>query len=347
MRDSKPYFIAEIGVNYYDTAVKMGIKPIEAAKLYIDRAFEAGVDCVKFQSYKAEHLASKFSPAYWDTTKETTQTQYELFKKFDHFGEKEYADLSQYAHKKGMDFTSTPFDYSAADYLYDLVDFYKISSSDISNLPFLRYIAAKQKKVLLSLGASYLHEVEEAIKELKDSGAKDIVIMHCVLSYPTSPENANLSVIRTLKRLYPENEIGYSDHVPPDENMVTLLAAYLLGATYIEKHFTLDKTLQGNDHYHAGDPNDFRRAIDNCHYSSTLLGNADKTVLDCEKVSRKEARRSLVLTRDMKVGDIIRESDIEAKRPGTGIEPRFRDFVIGKSLKTDLVKDTVLKWDMI
>ena len=156
MRTTVPYTIAEIGVNFYDTARVMGITPLEAAKLYIDRAAEAGIDCAKFQSYKAGTIVSKNSPAYWDTTKEPTKTQYELFLKFDGFGEAEYRALSEHAHARGMDFTSTPFDYASADYLEDMVDFYKISSSDLTNLPFIRHIGTKGKPVMMSVGAAYL-----------------------------------------------------------------------------------------------------------------------------------------------------------------------------------------------
>ena len=344
---NKPYIIAEIGVNYYDTAKELGITPLEAAKLYIDKAKEAGIDCAKFQTYKANTIVSKNSPAYWDTTKEPTKSQYELFLKFDSFGEEEYRELSRYSHEKGIDFTSTPFDYKSADYLCDMVDFYKISSSDLSNIPFIKHIGKKGKPVYISAGASYLSEVDEALRALQSVGCKDIVLMHCVLSYPTIPDNANLSIISTLKRIYPDIRIGYSDHVAPDENMVTLSMAYLLGAEVIEKHFTLNKTLVGNDHYHAGDPEDFKKAIANFELMQRLAGNPEKTVLDCEQIPRREARRSLVLTRDIKEGETIGEEDIMAKRPGTGISPIYSDIVIGRKAKIDLPEDTILTWDMV
>lgn len=344
---SKPYLIAEMGVNFYDTAKQMNITPLEAAKLYIDKAAEAGIDCAKFQSYKANTIVSKNSPAYWDTTKESTKTQYELFQKFDSFGEKEYRELCEYTHSKGMDFTSTPFDYASADYLYDMVDFYKISSSDLSNIPFIKHIGKKGKPVYMSVGASYLSEVDEAVRALKEVGCKDIVIFHCVLSYPTDPKNANLRIIETLKKDFPDVRVGFSDHVAPDETMMTLATAYLLGAEVIEKHFTLDKTLPGNDHYHAGDPSDFKKAIENFKWIDDVLGSPEKTVLDCELVPRREARRSLVLTRDMKAGEVIQESDLMPKRPGTGISPKFADIVIGRSVKEDLKEDTILTWNMV
>lgn len=343
----RPYLIAEMGVNFYDTAKVLGISPLEAAKVYIDKAAEVGVDCAKFQSYKAGTIVSKNSPAYWDIMKEPTKTQYELFLKHDGFGEKEYRELCDYTHAKGMDFTSTPFDYASVDYLYDMVDFYKISSSDISNLPFVRYIGSKGKPVYMSVGAAYLSEVDMAVRALKEAGCKDILLFHCVLSYPTSPQDANLRIIETLKRNFPDVRVGFSDHVAPDDNMITLATAYLLGAEVIEKHFTLDKTLPGNDHYHAGEPEDFEKAISNFKWIETVLGSPEKTVLDCEVVPRREARRSLVLTRDMKEGEVISEADLMPKRPGTGISPEYASIVVGRKVVRNLEKDTILTWDMI
>ena len=342
-----PYLIAEIGVNFYDTAKKLNISLLNAAKLYIDKVAESGVNCAKFQSYKANTIASKNSPAYWDLSKEPTKTQYDLFKIHDAFGKNEFKQLCDYTHSKGIDFTSTPFDYDSADYLESMVDFYKISSSDLSNLPFIKYIGSKGKPVYMSVGASYLSEVDIALRTLQNAGCKDIALLHCVLSYPTKPEDANLNIIKTLKRIYPNVKIGYSDHVPPDDNMIALSTAYLLGAEIIEKHFTLDKNLYGNDHYHSGDPNDFKKAIDNFKYIDKVLGSDIKTVFECEKIPRKEARRSLVLARDMKAGEIINENDVIPKRPGTGISPEFINVVIGRSVKKDLKEDTILNWDLI
>lgn len=347
MRHSKPYLIAEIGVNFFDTAHVMGITPLDAAKLYIDKVAEAGIDCAKFQSYKARTIASKKSPAYWDITKEQTKTQYELFSKYDSFGEDEYRELSEYTHSKGLDFTSTPFDYASVDYLKDIIDFYKISSSDLSNLPFIRYIGSKGKAVVLSVGAAYLSEVDEAVRTLKDTGCVDITLLHCVLSYPTDPKDANLRVIQTLKKDFPDLKVGFSDHVTPDSTMMTLALAYILGSDVIEKHFTLDKALLGNDHYHAADSEDFKMAITNFRWIDMLLGSGEKTVLDCEKISRREARRSLVLTRDMKAGEVIKKEDLMPKRPGTGISPIYTDIVVGRKVIKNLEEDTILTWDMI
>ena len=347
MRNSKPYLIAEIGVNFYDTAKVLGISPLEAAKMYIKEAAQAGIDCAKFQSYKASTIVSKNSPAYWDTKKEPTKTQYELFLKYDHFDERDYQELCDYTHELGMDFTSTPFDYASADYLEKMVDFYKISSSDLSNMPFIRHIGKKGKPVIISVGAAYLSEVDEAIRTLEEEGCNDITILHCVLSYPTDPKNANLNIIKTLKRDFPGIKVGFSDHVAPDDTMMTLATAYMCGAEVIEKHFTLDKSLKGNDHYHSGDPNDFKKAINNFRWIDTVLGSGEKTVLECEKIPRREARRSLVLTRNMKAGEVIQKEDLMPKRPGTGISPMYTDIVIGRKVVKDLEEDTILTWDMV
>lgn len=343
----KPLLIAEIGVNFYDTAKAEKITPMEAAKKYIKEAKEAGIDAVKFQSYKADTIVSKNSPAYWDLSKEPTPTQYGLFRKHDGFNREDYQELCDYCRTTGIQFMSTPFDYASADYLNEMVDIYKISSSDLSNLPFIRHIARKGKPILLSVGASYLSEVDEAVRTATEAGCRDLTLLHCVLSYPCKYADANLNIISTLKKVYPDLKVGYSDHTLPDESMTVLTAACLLGAEVIEKHFTLDKTLKGNDHYHAGDPADFRRAVQNFELISTILGSPEKTVLDCEQIPRKEARRSLVLTREMKAGEKIEAEDLMAKRPGTGIPPQFAEIITGRSVKKDLPEDTVLTWDMI
>lgn len=346
MKQSIPYLIAEIGVNFFDTAKVLNVSPLEAAMLYIDGVAASGSDCAKFQSYKAETIVSKHSPAYWDLRKEPTETQYELFKKHDSFGESEFIQLSQYAHGKGLDFTSTPFDYASADYLAEHIDFFKISSSDVSNIPFIEHVASKGLPIVLSVGASYLSEVDEAVRALQRGGCEDITLLHCVLSYPTAEEDANLRVITSLKSFFPDLKVGYSDHVAPDSSMTTLTAAYLLGAEVIEKHFTLDKSLQGNDHYHAGDVDDFRTAVANLRHVDRVLGSAHKTVFECEFTPRREARRSLVLTRSLLAGDVISSEDVMAKRPGTGIQPSMIDAVVGRRVARDAEEDTVLTWDL-
>jgi len=343
----KPYLIAEVGVNFYDTAKSLKLEPLEAAKMYIDKAKEGGADAVKFQSYKANTIVSKNSPAYWDLSKEPTKTQHELFLKHDHFDKNDYQELCNYSKEVGIDFMSTPFDFESANYLEDMIDIYKISSSDLSNLPFLAHVAKKGKPVYLSTGASYVSEIEKALRILKENGCEDICLMHCVLSYPTKNENANLNMIKHLKNVFPNVKIGYSDHTLPDETMTILTTAYLFGAEIIEKHFTLDKTLPGNDHYHAMDLEDLKKSIRNFELLTTIGGATEKSVLDCEVVPRREARRSLILAKDVKAGHVLTTEDIMLKRPGIGISPEHIEIVIGRSVKCDLKEDTILKWEMV
>jgi len=344
---SKPYFIAEVGVNFYDSAKEYNITPVEAAKKYIYSAKNAGADAVKFQSYKADTIVSKNSPAYWDMTKEPTATQHALFQKHDGFGKTEYEELAKYANECGIDFLSTPFDYESVDFLEPLVPYYKISSSDLTNLPFIKYIAKKGKPIFQSVGAAHMYEVDEALSVALDAGCPEVALLHCVLSYPCSYEDANLNEITNLKRIYPQLRIGYSDHTPPDPTMTVVSTAYLLGAEIIEKHFTLNKALPGNDHYHAGDLGDFAKASENFNLINKITMASDKRVLDCELTPRREARRSLVLTRDIKSGEIIEDSDLMAKRPGTGIPPKYMDIVVGRKANTDISEDTVLTWNMV
>jgi N-acetylneuraminate synthase len=341
-----PFLIAEIGVNFYDIAEKEGISDMEAAKLMIDEAKSCGVDAVKFQSYKAETIASKNSPAYWDLSEEPTTSQFELFKKFDKFGADEYRELADYCKSRGIMFLSTPFDFDSVDYLDEFMDIYKISSSDLTNIPFIKYIAGKNKPILLSTGASTLKEIKTAVNAIEEVSTVDIAIMHCVLSYPTAYEDANLLMIKDLVEQFPNYEIGYSDHTKPDENMVVLTTAYNYGATILEKHFTLDKTLQGNDHYHAMDPSDVSRFRSNVSFLSRINGMKNKQPLICESSARKEARRSIVALRDIKKGNVIVREDLTFKRPGTGIYPSEIDNVVGRISKEDIPEDTLLDFEM-
>ena len=343
----KPFLIGEIGVNFYDIAEKENISDIEAAKLMIREAKECGIDAVKFQSYKAETIASKNSPAYWDLSEEPTTSQFELFKKFDKFGKDEYAQLAEYCREVGILFLSTPFDFESADYLDDLMSVYKISSSDLTNTPFIQYIAGKNKPILLSTGASTLNEIRQAVNAIEEVSAVKIAIMHCVLSYPTEYEDANLLMINDLKENFPEYEIGYSDHTRPDENMMVLTTAFNYGADIIEKHFTLDKTLKGNDHYHAMDPEDVRKFRKNVAFLSKIRGKKNKQPLICESSARREARRSVVASRDIRKDQTITSDMLTFKRPGTGISPSRISEIIGKKAADDIKEDTLIDFDMI
>lgn len=345
--NSKPFIIAEIGVNYYDIATKEKIEPIEAAKLMIKEAAESGTDAVKFQSYKADKLVSKNSPAYWDTEKESTKSQFELFKKYDKFGEDEYKELAKYANLKNTVFMSTPFDIEAADYLNDFMDVFKISSSDITNIPFIHYISKMQKPILLSTGASTVKEITEAVSSIEEEGNKQIVPMHCILNYPTKYEDANLGMIKHIKQLFPEYLVGYSDHTLPDSHMIILTASFLFGARVIEKHFTLDKTLYGNDHYHSMDSKDLKNFIGNLELLYLIKGSNEKKPLENEFFSRQYARRSLVAKIIIPKGTKIGIDDITWKRPGTGIPPDLLKIIVGSTALEDIAEDEILTFEKI
>ncbi|MCR4685634.1 MAG: N-acetylneuraminate synthase family protein [Lachnospiraceae bacterium] len=338
--------IAEIGVNYYDIAAKEGITPMEAAKEMIDAAKEAGIHAVKFQTYKAGTLAAKASPSYWDTTEEPTTSQYELFQKFDSFGEAEYRELADHAKETGIEFLSTAFDFASADYLNEMMEVYKISSSDLSNLPFIRYQALKNKPILLSVGASDLIEIERAIDAIRAVNDKEIVLLHCVLEYPTPLADANLLKILSLKRQFPELIIGYSDHTKPTEDCDVIKTAYNLGALCVEKHFTLDKTLKGNDHYHAMDPDDAKRILSAIERMDLIRGRGEIECLSTEMIARANARRSIVANVDIAKGDVITEEMLTFKRPGTGISPASLDEVVGSIAVCDIPEDTILQEQM-
>ncbi len=345
--EGKFILIAEIGVNYYDIATKEGITPMEAAKKMIDEAKAAGIHAVKFQTYKAETLAAKDSPSYWDTNEEPSTNQYELFKKFDRFGREEYRELKEYSDKKEIEFLSTPFDFNSADYLDKLMNIYKISSSDITNLPFIEYQAKKDKPILLSVGASNLPEIEAAVDSIRRYNDRPIILLHCILEYPTPVSHTNLLKIVSLRNQFPDLYIGYSDHTKPTADMDVIKTAYNLGAQVIEKHFTLDKSLKGNDHYHAMDPNDARNILSAIEKLDIIRGSGELTCLESERNSRLNARRSIVAAVDIKAGEIIEESMLTYKRPGVGITPDRLEEVIGRAAKVDIPEDTILKDGML
>ncbi|MFX1409544.1 MAG: N-acetylneuraminate synthase family protein [Promethearchaeota archaeon] len=343
----KVFIIAELGVNYYDIAKKEKISLKDAAKLMIDEAKKNGADAVKFQSYKAEKLASKNAPAYWDLEEEPTRSQLELFKKYDKFGENEYKEISEYCKSKNIIFLSTPFDFEAVDYLNNLVPFFKISSSDLTNIPFIKYIAEKGKPILLSTGAATIDEIEDAVRTIQSTGNNEICLMHCILDYPTKYEDINLNMIKTLKERYSELLIGFSDHTKPDDCMIVSTIAYSYGAIILEKHFTLDKALPGNDHYHAMDPNDLKNLRMRTNFVRLISGQFQKEPLECEKEARKQARRSIVAKLNIAKGEIITREMITFKRPGTGIPPSMIDTVIGGIALKDLKEDDLFTFDKI
>lgn len=335
----RPYIIAEAGVNHEGS--------LETALAMVRSAAQAGADAIKFQTYKAETLASRHSPFYWDITKEPTRSQYELFKKYDGLGDGDYETLARAAGDCGIDFLSTPFDIRAVDTLEPLVPAYKIASADITNIPLLRRAAQKGKPILLSTGASTLSEVYRAMETIHGEGNDQIVLLHCILNYPTAYADANLGMIAHMRRIFPDHVIGYSDHTTTERMDDVLLMAWMLGAQVIEKHYTHDKSLPGNDHYHAMDPADLARFVERTRFMESLFGSADKHYLPSEEPARAHARRSLVAARRIPKGAVIAEDDLICKRPGTGIPPTLFDFVVGGTALMDVEADDVLTFDKV
>lgn len=334
----RPYIIAEIGVNHEGS--------MELARRLIDEAAEAGAHAAKFQSYKAEKIASKHSPAYWDTSKEATESQYALFKKYDSFEQADYEALAEHCKKAGIDFMSTPFDLDAVDFLTPLVPAFKIASADITNIPLLRKVARTGKPLIISTGAATIEEAEAAVTTVRNAGCHELALLHCVLNYPTPVENAQLYMIKTLQTAFSDCVTGYSDHVVPDETISALEAASLLGATILEKHFTHDKSLPGNDHYHAMDKNDLKAFICKLDKYQRMMGSGERD-LSLEDMARKHARRSLVAARDIKAGEKLSEENLIVKRPGHGISPLHWDEVLGRKVNIDIAEDELINWDMI
>jgi N-acetylneuraminate synthase len=333
----RPYVIAEAGVNHEGS--------MDLARRLIAEAADAGAQAIKFQTYRAETIASRDSPAYWDTTKEPTASQFELFSKYDTFWKSEFEELRAECDRRGIEFLSTPFDLESATFLADLVGVFKISSSDITNLPFIRHIAGFGKPILLSTGASHIWEIAQAVEEI-EAADLPLCLMHCILNYPAADENANLGMLADLRQHFPTAVPGYSDHTLPNDEMDVLTTAVLLGAEVLEKHFTFDKSLPGNDHYHAMDAADLRRFFDRAERLVSLVGDHRKHPIPTEQISRANARRSLVASRDIAAGTVIQEADLTWKRPASGISPRDIREVIGRTARQDVAADDILHWWM-
>ena len=254
-------------------------------------------------------------------------------------------ELKNYCDEIDIEFLSTPFDVESASFLNEMMDVFKISSSDITNKPFIEYMCSFGKPILLSTGASNLEEVKEAVGWINAFNLP-LSLMHCVLNYPTPDENANLGMIAGLKKEFPDNIIGYSDHTLPKEMKVCEMAT-ILGAVIIEKHFTHDKSLPGNDHYHAMDKEDLNKFKASLETTFKILGSFKIESLADEEKSRLNARRSLVAAKDIQKGKIIDKSDLTFKRPAHGISPKYIDEVVGKVAKVDIMEDDIIRQELI
>mgnify|MGYP003327835521 CR=1 FL=1 len=304
----EPELIAEAGVNHEGN--------LNIAKQMIVEAAKLGLKYIKFQSYKKETITAKESPSYWDLHSEPSTSQYELFSKYDSFGIDDYYELANLSVKNDIEFMTTCFDLEMVRNLDPLLKRYKIASADLTNRKLVEEIASKSKPILLSTGASTIQEIEESISWIKKIDSHiSITLLHCVLNYPTKIENANLSRINILKKEFPECKIGYSDHTSPKDSFKVIPYAILCGATIIEKHFTLDKSLQGNDHYHSFDPKDFHNLKREINLGIKIFAYSESSFIDLQNQARKYARRGIYASSDINMGESITESNVIALRP--------------------------------
>ena len=336
------YVIAEAGVNHNNS--------LKRAKELIVKAAKSGADAIKFQTYKADRLVTKKAPRFWEWDGEPISdgTQHDSYETMDvsKFPLKHYPELIKTCKKHDIEFLSTPFDEDSADALIKLgMKAIKVSSSDVTNIPFLKHLAKSKVPIFLSAGASTIGEIEEAVAAIESTGNKKIVVMQCTLHYPTKFEDANINVIPTLAKIFPRYTIGLSDHtlgthVPP--------AAVALGARVVEKHYTTDKSLPNSpDHHLSVDPEELKEMIDAIRHVEAALGTSEKFVLPCEAKTYKYDKRSLVTNCDIKKGQKITKKMITYKRPGTGIRPKFVDIIVGRVAQKDIPEDTTLTWEMV
>lgn len=332
---SKSFIIAEAGVNHNGS--------VELAKKLVDAAKEAGADAVKFQTFKTKNLVTKDArKAEYQIKNSGEESQYEMIKKLELSGN-EFWEIAKYSEDKGIIFLSSPFDAESVD-LLDKIDIpaFKIASGEITNFPLLKRIAKKQKPVILSTGMSTIGEVEEAIN-LIEKYNDDIILMHCLTNYPAKKEDTNLNVIKTLEYTF-KRPVGFSDHTSGIEMSV---AAVALGSCVIEKHFTIDRSLPGPDHKASLEPQELSEMVKAIRNIENGLGNGVKKPTDDEIKIKKLVRKSIVAKEDIPKGSVIEEEMLDIKRPGTGIEPKYLDELVGKELIKDVKKDDLLKWNQL
>jgi len=332
-----PFIIAEAGVNHENN--------IQIAELLIKEASQGGASAIKFQTYKAEKIASKHSPSYWDTNEIKINSQFKLFKKYDKFDKEDYFKLKKICDHYKIEFMSTPFDNESALLLNKIQRFFKIASADITNFPLIEKISKFKKPIIFSTGASNTTEINNVYKLLVNKKIQ-VGILHCILSYPTQYKDANLGLINFLKTKFNKATIGISDHTMPDKNMLLLSKAYDLGAEIIETHFTIKKFKgkKNNDHFHSVDKDDLIKLNENIKLLQIIIGNQkNRKVLSIEKKSRKFARRSIYANKDIKKGEILSYKNLIPKRPGTGISPIHLKRIIGKKAKKIIKNDTQIK----
>lgn len=325
------FIIAEAGVNHNGS--------LEIAKKLIDVAASAGADAVKFQTFKADKLVSKTAQKaeYQKQTTDATESQYEMIKKLE-LSESAHHELIMYCKSKNILFLSTPFDHESISLLNNLgMKIFKIPSGEITNLPYLRHIGSLNKEIILSSGMADLGEIEDALDVLTIAGTpkKKITVLHATTEYPCPIEDVNLRAMLTIKRAF-EIEVGYSDHT---NGIEIPIAAAAMGATVIEKHFTLDKTMQGPDHKASLEPHELKAMVEAVRNIEKALGNGIKKPSPSEAKNISIARKSIVAAKPIKKGEILAEDNLAIKRPGNGVNPMRWDEAVGTVATKDYMED--------
>jgi len=320
-----PYFIAEVNTSHFGD--------IEKAKKLIDAVKKAGADCVKFQSWSTDSLYCN------DFYKENPMAK-RFVKKFS-LNENDQEVLAEYCKSVNIDFASTPYSIDEANFLINKcnVPFIKVASMDINNYTYLRYLAKTKSAIIISSGMANFDEITKAIKLLESEGASNVILLHCISIYPAAPELINLNHIKFLKESFPNITIGYSDHTLGIE---VGIASVAMGACVIEKHFTLDSSVIGMDNQMAMEEKELTQMVTSIKNTFYALGTQEKIVSEEEIAQSKKMRRSLVASKKMKVGDILTEDCLEAKRPGTGICVSEWDTYLNKKIIKPILKDSLL-----
>ena len=328
----KVLIIAEAGVNHNGD--------INIAKKLVDEAKKADADIVKFQTFNPQKLASKHA-AMAEYQKENIgveESQEAMLSKLT-LTHEEYVELAEYCRKIGIKFLSTPFEIESIHFLDGLQDIWKIPSGEITNYPYLVEIARTGKDVILSTGMSNLDEVKAAIEVLKINGTAKITLLHCTTNYPTPMEDVNLRAMLTLKDQC-GCDVGYSDHT---KGIEVPIAAVAMGATVIEKHFTLDRDMEGPDHKASLEPEDLKAMVSAIRNVEKALGDGNKAPADSEKANIAVARKSIVAAKNIKAGDIFTVDNLTTKRPGTGISPMRWNEVMGQKAVRDFAEDELIE----
>jgi N,N'-diacetyllegionaminate synthase len=332
---SRVFIIAEAGVNH-NGSLDMALQLVDAAK-------QSGADAVKFQSFKADQLATRSAhkAAYQERTTSQAESQFDMLKRLE-LDRAAHERILRHCEDRGIQFLSSPFDLPSIDLLAEMnLPVYKIPSGELTNEPYLRKIGAKGKPVILSTGMATLGEVEEAINTLRAAGAGQLTLLHCVTEYPAPYAEVNLRAMHTLKLAF-GLPVGYSDHTPGIE---VSIAAAALGAEMIEKHFTLDRSLPGPDHAASLEPGELKAMVTAIRNVEAALGTGIKAPAPCEIPNISVARKSLVAARSLPAGHKLQEQDLNIKRPGNGLAPKLMPALVGRTLRVAVERDALIRWD--